>query len=235
MIRTSTPSTAIQWISGQPGIPDILMDTSWNNANKASSLLSCLHSAGSCYIDHCSRKGNSLCPAYCKPSLAGKTPHARVAWLLETYPTAFCGDWVREALFYSWQQLIQTPTKSLRIQNQWLRALGHKWDIYVNPHLKVWRTSQESMQRPCRSQRMGRSGVRCCLLGVKWLLYSRAPSAHGYLHKSCVKSSIQHSDMGGSHNSHPLLRSYWQHMAVTGRRIICPCSSGGPHIHGSTD
>jgi hypothetical protein len=40
-----------------------------------------------------------------------------------------------------------------------------------------------------KRQRTGKSVVKCCFGDKTWLLHTQNPSSHGYLNKTCTKSS----------------------------------------------
>lgn len=71
----------------------------------------------------------------------------------------------------------------LRISDHWMPS--SKRDIYIGTSIVI--PSGQLRQEECKSWRMGRSSVKCCLQDTTWLLQAWTYSSHGHLHKTCTR------------------------------------------------
>ena len=84
-----------------------------------------------------------------------------------------------------------------------LRVLSSKWDVFI--------TTSHTCPLPrlgwkgYKSWRVGNSDVKCCLLGILWLVHIGTHSSYVCLYKNCARSSKHREELT---RARALVKSY---------------------------
>lgn len=117
-------------------------------------------------------------------------------WFMCIFLDLCCSSTVaREVSFYSLQQLRWRQLVRILISDY--GVVNPKWDAYINPtktQITLWKMGQKE----CKSQRVGRTSLKCCFQDMSWSLHSWTHSwwSHHSKLKDWLERLAQQSRVG---------------------------------------
>ena len=98
------------------------------------------------------------------------------------------------------EQLMKRLTAGQRSKYKRLSVLSPKWIIFINPLTKA-QVTWPRRQKEYKSQRIGRSDMKCCFLDMTWLLHLQTCNS-SYPPKTYTGSGLPKSQHRHGRSSH---------------------------------